>query len=304
MTSTDLFPGFETRDIALASGTIHTRIGGAGPPLLLLHGYPQTHVCWHRVAPALAREFTLVIPDLRGYGASHCPPGDAAHTAYSKRVMAAEMRDLMAALGHTSFIAAGHDRGARVAYRLALDHPDAVRALIPLDILPTAEVWRRITAESARGGYHWQFLAQPKPMPETLIGGAPRYYIRHTLASWTRDKTLECFDPAALARYESMFDRPERIHAVCEDYRAGATTDRTIDESDLAAGRRITQPTFIVWGSDYIGKGAAAPLDVWRSWSPDVTGAEIRSGHFLAEENPHDLLAALLPFLRRSITSA
>lgn len=298
MTRRDLFPGFETCHIAFPSGNMFARIGGTGPALLLLHGYPQTHVCWHRVASVLAREFRLVIPDLRGYGASHCPPGDPKHENYSKRVMGDEMCDLMRALGHSAFMVVGHDRGARVAYRMALDHPDHVRAVAPLDILPTSEVWRRITAESARGGYHWQFLSQPHPLPETLIGGAPTYYVQHTLASWTRDRTLGCFDPAALEHYESMLDQPERIHAVCEDYRAGATIDRAIDEADFAAGRCIEQAAYIVWGSDYIGKGAAQPLDVWRRWAPGVKGVEIRSGHFLAEENPDDLIAALLPFLR------
>ena len=198
MSSTpDLFPGFAAARVAGDDDCeIFLRTGGAGPPLLLLHGYPQTHVCWHRIAPDLARRFTLVIPDLRGYGASSAPEPDAAHLVYSKRAMARDMVAVMAGLGHARFAVMGHDRGARVAYRLALDTPAAVTALAPLDILPTAEVWARLTAESAIGSYHWQFLAQPAPLPETLIGGDPAYYVRHTLASWTRPRDLSPFDDA------------------------------------------------------------------------------------------------------------
>ncbi len=304
MVDTDLFAGFETRRVKTASGEIFARVGGNGPPLLLMHVYPQTHLCWHKIAPALARHARLVMPDLRGYGASHCPTGDVAHATYSKRAMAAEMRQVMAALGHDTFIAAGHDRGGRVAYRLALDHADAVTACLPLDILPTAEVWARMGAEQARNSYHWAFLSQPSPMPETLINGATATYVRHTLASWTRDKTLGCFDPTALAAYERALSSPERVHAVCEDYRAGATIDRQIDEQDRLDGRSIRCPMFILWGSDYIGKGGAQPLDVWRAWADNVTGCEIRSGHFLAEENPADTAAALIAFLQSRSTSS
>ncbi len=297
----DLLPGFESRHIAGPAGSIFARIGGHGPPLLLIHGYPQTHVCWHRIAPALASEFTLVMADMRGYGASHAPQGDAEHVSYSKRAMAAEMRAVMNALGHDQFMVAGHDRGARIAYRMALDHADAVRAVIPIDILPTSEVWARLTADSAVKSYHWAFLAQPHPMPESLIAGKPAYYVRHTLASWTRDKTLRCFDPSALAAYERALLAPERIHAVCEDYRAGATFDRQLDLADRRAGRTINCPALTLWGSDYIGKGSANVLDVWRAWAPGISGQEILSGHFLAEENPGATLAALLPFLRNCV---
>jgi haloacetate dehalogenase len=293
----DLYPGFATRRFETRGAEIHVRIGGSGPPLLCLHGYPQTHVIWHRIAPALASEHTVVAMDLRGYGASSAPPGDEKHTTYSKRAMAEDCLDVMAALGHGRFAVMGHDRGARVAYRLALDRPEAVRALVALDILPTAEVWARTTAESAVKSYHWAFLAQPKPMPETLIAGAPRYYIEHTLASWTRDKSLACFDPGALAHYCALFEVPERIHAVCEDYRAGFTTDRTLDEADRKAGRRIGCPALVLWGSDYVGKASASPLDVWRGWCVDVGGAQVVSGHFLAEENPEATLSLLSPFL-------
>lgn len=294
----DLYPGFAERHIRTGGAEIFARVGGNGPPLVLLHGYPQTHVCWHRIAPELANEFTVVAMDLRGYGQSSAPTGDADHIVYSKRAMAEDVTEVMRALGHHSFVVVGHDRGARVAYRLALDHPAVVKALVPLDILPTSEVWSAMRAEGAIRSYHWAFLAQPKPMPETLIAAAHTHYLDHTLASWTRYRSLDCFSPYALSHYRTSLASPARIHAVCEDYRAGATVDRRLDEEDMAAGRRIECPTFIVWGSDYIGKGSAAPLDIWRRWCVQVHGEEITSGHFLAEENPAALLAALLPFLR------
>jgi haloacetate dehalogenase len=294
----ELFPGFAEHRVRTDGAEIFARVGGSGPPLVLLHGYPQTHACWHRIAPDLAREFTVVAMDLRGYGQSSAPAGDTDHIVYSKRAMARDVVEVMRALGHHRFIAVGHDRGARVAYRLALDHPAAVKALAPLDILPTSEVWSGMRAESAIRSYHWAFLAQPKLMPETLIAGAHAHYLEHTLASWTRNRSLDCFSPDALAHYRASLASPARIHAVCEDYRAGATVDRRLDEEDMAAGRKIASPTFIVWGSDYIGKGSVDPLDIWRRWCVQVDGREITSGHFLAEENPTALLAALLPFLR------
>jgi haloacetate dehalogenase len=294
----DLFPGFAERRIETAAGVeIYVRTGGSGPPLLLLHGYPQTHAMWHRMAPELARHCTLVIPDLRGYGASSAPPGDEAHTVYSKRAMAEDCVAVMRVLGHKRFMVAGHDRGGRVAYRLALDHSGAVAALIPVDIIPTAEVWRRIKAESAVKGYHWQFLAQPYPLPETLIGKDPVYYLEHTLKSWAGPRDLSPFSPEALAHYRGLMQNPASVHAVCEDYRAGASIDRSIDEADLAAGRRITCPTLLLHGG-YLPTGpAGTPLDIWRTWCTVVDAAVVASGHFLAEENPKDTLAALVPFL-------
>jgi haloacetate dehalogenase len=293
----DLFPGFAERRIDTGGAEIFVRTGGRGVPLLLLHGYPQTHVCWHKIAPELARHATLVVADLRGYGASSIPPSDAEHAAYSKQAMAEDCRKVMRALGHERFVVGGHDRGGRVAYRLALDHPEAVRALIPIDILPTAEVWRRITAERAVSGYHWAFLAQPHPLPETLIGREPIYYLEHTLKSWAGPRDLSAFSAEALAHYRALMKDPARVHAMCEDYRAGASIDRRLDEADLAASRRIACPTFVIWGSEYLGRGSARPLDVWRPWCRELSGMEIRSGHFLAEENPQDTLAALVPFL-------
>jgi haloacetate dehalogenase len=295
----DLFPGFAERRIKTEGAEIFLRTGGSGPPLLLLHGYPQTHVSWHKVAPELARHFTLVIADLRGYGASSAPPGDAEHAVYSKRAMAQDCLAVMRSLGHQRFIVAGHDRGGRVAYRLALDHPEAVQAFVPIDILPTAEVWRRANAQSAISSYHWGFLAQPKPLPETLISANPVYYLEHTLKSWAKPRDLSPFSAEALAHYRALLKDPARVHAVCEDYRAGATIDRRLDEADLAAGRKIACPSFFIWASHYLGKSAPDGLDVWRRWCTDIGGAEVDSGHLIAEENPQGLLAAMLPFLAR-----
>jgi haloacetate dehalogenase len=290
----DLYPGFATRRIETSGAEIFLRTGGAGPPLLLLHGYPQTHVCWHKIAPDLARVCTLVIPDLRGYGASSAPPGDDAHETYCKRAMAQDCLEVMRALGHARFIVAGHDRGGRVAYRLALDHPQAVSALVPVDIIPTGEAWSRANAEWAIKTYHWGFLAQPKPLPETLIGNDPVYYLEHTLKSWTKRRDLSAFSAEALVHYRALLQNPASVHAVCEDYRAGATIDRRLDDADRAAGRKIACPTLALYASDYL---AAGPLDIWRAWCTDVQGAAVDSGHFLAEENPSATLAALLPFL-------
>ncbi len=297
----DLYPGFATRRLKTTGAEIQARVGGSGPPLVLLHGYPQTHVCWHKIAGELARHATLVIPDLRGYGASSCPLStlatDPDHEVYSKRAMARDIRDVMAALGHSRFMVAGHDRGARVAYRLALDHPEVVTKLMPLDILPTIDVWDGWRWQAAINSYHWSFLAQPASLPETLIAANPASYVDHTLASWTMTKSLAAFAPRALQHYRAALLAPERIHAVCEDYRAGATYDRLADAASRDAGAKISIPTLHLWSSDYLAKGTATSLDVWRRWAPGVIGAEIRSGHFLMEENPADTLAALLPFI-------
>jgi len=300
----DLFPGFAEQRIRTEGAEIFVRTGGSGPPLLLLHGYPQSHVCWHKIAAELARRVTLVLADLRGYGASSAPPGDAEHHTYCKRAMAADCLAVMRALGHQRFMVGGHDRGGRVAYRLACDHPDAISALIPIDILPTAEVWRRITPERALSGYHWAFLAQPYPLPETVIGREPIYYLEHTLKSWAGSGDLSPFSAEALAHYRALLKEPARLHAVCEDYRAGAGIDRRLDEADLRAGRKIACPTFVLWGSKYLGRGGANPLEVWRAWCTNVTGAEVQAGHFLAEENPHATLAALVAFLKAQAGSS
>lgn len=293
----DLFPGFASHRLAGDGPVIHVRVGGSGPPLLMLHGFPQSHVIWHRIAPELAQNFTVVAMDLRGYGQSAAPAGDDGHVTYSKRAMAKDCIAVMRQLGFEHFMIAGHDRGGRVAYRLALDHPDRVTRLAVLDILPTLEVWERITAEGAIWAYHWQFLAQPAPLPETLLSSNPNFFLDRKLTSYSGGKSLDVFPPEVLMHYRAQMSDPARVHAMCEDYRAGATIDRRLDAEDRGAGRRITCPTLALWGTKYVGSGGVAPLEIWRSWCDDVVGTEISAGHYLAEENPKATLAALLEFL-------
>ena len=294
----DLFPGFQSQTLKTKDAEIFMRLGGEGPPLLMLHGYPQTHHAWHRIAPVLAEHFSLVIADLRGYGQSSCPPSDADHFAYSKRAMGGDMVEIMGQLGHERFFLLGHDRGARVSYRMALDNPDAIERLVLLDILPTHTMWQTMSHGLAMSAYHWPFLAQPHPMPETLIGKTPEYYVDYTLASWTLAKNLSIFDATALDHYRALLTSEDSLHGVCEDYRAGETYDVKADEADLQAGRKIAAPTLVLWGTDYVAKRAGNPLDVWREWCVDVRGNSVVSGHFLAEEAPEETLAAVLPFLR------
>ena len=295
MSDIDFFPGFAVREIVLDDVVLHARIGGEGPPLVLLHGYPQSHVMWRRVAPALAARFTLVVPDLRGYGRSSVPPSLYGE-AYSKRVMAADIVALMRALGHERFRLAGHDRGARVGYRLALEHPERIERLAVLDIVPTGEMWRGMDAKRAMTVYHWMFLAQPEPLPETLIARAAREYVDHTLANWTATRSLACFDEGALASYRAVFVDPARIHAMCEDYRAGATIDRADDEADMAAGKKIAAPLLALWGQRGIPAKESNPLEVCRRWADDARGQGVDCGHFLPEEAPEPTQRALLDF--------
>lgn len=292
----DLFPGFESHWISTPEGKIFARSGGKGPPLVLLHGFPQTHVMWHRIAPELAKHFHVILPDLRGYGWSSAPRSEAPHETYSKREMAKDVIRVVEELGHTQFALAGHDRGGRVAYRLALDHPGRLSKLAVLDIIPTYAMWQRMDAKSAMKVYHWSFLAQPYPMPETMIAKSPSEWLEHTLASWTMAKDLSAFDPRALAHYRAFFNDPSRIHATCEDYRAGAGLDVDADEADCAAGRTIDCPVFALWGESGIPAEGASPLDAWRELAPKVTGYGVESGHFLAEENPEATLEALSDF--------
>ncbi len=293
----DLFPDFSSHWVDTSAGRIFARRGGDGPPLLLLHGFPQTHVMWHKIAPTLARNHTVVAIDLRGYGWSSMPLTDVSHRPYSKRAMAADAIEVMEALGHVRFAVVGHDRGGRVAYRLALDHPGRVVRLAVLDIIPTATMWSLMDAKRALRTYHWSMLAQPAPMPETLLAGAPLAWLDHTLASWTAKRSLEDFDPRALAHYRAAFNDPSHIHALCEDYRAGATVDREDDEADLAAGRRITSPTLALWGRVGIPAGGRSPGEIWADWATDLSTHVVEAGHFVAEEDPVGTLAALNRFL-------
>jgi len=289
-----LFEGFERKRIKTSGAEIALVQGGSGAPLLLLHGYPQTHAIWHKVAPALAQRYTLVIPDLRGYGASSKPPTDDRHLPYSKRTMALDMVEVMRALGFPSFAVAGHDRGARVTYRLALDHPDCVQRAAVLDIIPTLEQFERLNRATARAAYHWYFLAQPAPFPETLIGKDPDYFLTHTLESWCG--TPGAFTPEALASYREAFRDPAVIHASCEDYRAGIGCDCDFDEADRKAGHKIAAPLLALWGALGRPNRGQGVLEVWRAWAHDVRGEPLECGHFIPEERPDELGRLLVGF--------
>ena len=278
----------ETRGGALAVSTV-----GSGSPLLLLHGFPQMRMMWAPVARMLAETHTLLIPDLPGYGDSDPP---ASVEGASKRAMAETMVEAMAALGHDAFDVAGHDRGGRVAYRMALDHPERVKRLAVLDILPTSDYWAKMDRGFALKIYHWAFLAQPAPLPETMIGAAPDYWLEWTLRSWTAAQSLDCFDPQAMAGYRRNFHDPARLKAMCDDYRAGAEIDVEHDLASRESVVRIAAPTLVLWGETGIAQGARTPLDVWGEWCRHVEGAPIRGGHFLPEENPDDTGAALAAF--------
>lgn len=297
----DLFPGFESHWIDTEIGRIFARSGGEGPPVVLIHGFPQTHVMWHRIAPALARTHRVVVLDLRGYGWSVAPKGDGGRELYTKRAMARDVITVMEKLGHIRFAVVGHDRGARVAYRLALDHPGRVERLALLDIVPTLTMWEEMDAKRAMKVYHWTYLAQPAPLPERMIGADPTTWQDHTLASWTATGKLTAFDPAALEHYRAYFRDPSRIHANCEDYRAGATTDLAHDRASREQGKHILCPTLVLWGETGIPADGAGPLEVWRAtFAPKAEGRGLKGGHFIAEENATDTLAALAGFLRHS----
>jgi haloacetate dehalogenase len=296
MDGADPFHGFSSHWIDTDGGRIFARSGGEGPPLALLHGFPQNHLMWAKVAPALAERFTLVVMDLRGYGWSSALRSEGgAH--YTKRAMAGDLVTVMQSLGHLRFALAGHDRGARVGYRLALDHPGRVEKLALLDILPTSEVWRAIEAGEIPPA-HWGFLSRAAPLPEEEIARqGPDEYFTGLMRAWAKDDKLRAFDRRALSAYRDAWRDASRIHAFCEDYRAGAGADRQADEEDLAAGRKITCPTLILTGDFFLTRGKRPALDAWRAtFAPNAEGAEIDSGHFLAEENPSDTAKALLRF--------
>jgi haloacetate dehalogenase len=284
------FPGCSRQRIATGETEINLVLGGKGPPLLLLHGYPQTHVMWHKVAPALAAQFTVVAPDLRGYGDSGKPASDAAHNVYSKRSTARDMVAVMERLGFKSFFLAGHDRGGRVAHRLTLDHPGRVERLAVLDIIPTRTVFQRVDKALATSTYHWFFLIQPE-LPEVLIGGNPDFYLEWTLKKWSRN--FSAFAPEAVAEYKRCFRDPATIHATCEDYRAGASTDLEHDEVDVAA--KIECPLLAIWGEGPATRWSGI-ADIWRERATNVTGHPLDCGHFLAEEKPEETLEALRGF--------
>jgi haloacetate dehalogenase len=290
-----VFEGFELQTIETPEATIQVRHGGSGPPLLLLHGHPQTHAMWHLVAPRLAEEFTVVCPDLRGYGDSSKPPTTADHEPYSKRAMARDQIEVMRQLGFERFAVAGHDRGGRVAYRMALDHPERVTRLAVLDIIPTGEHFRRADMAFAMGYYHWFFLAQPHDVPERLIGADPDFYYLGRRASEGFSFHLD-----ALSEYRRCWNNPATIHAMCEDYRAGATFDFKLDEQDRGR-RRIECPLLALWGSRGQVGNWYDVLAVWRDWVPDVRGRGIDCGHYIPEEAPDDTYQELRDFFSGSV---
>ncbi|OAI41651.1 alpha/beta hydrolase [bacterium SCGC AG-212-C10] len=288
-----MFEGFETRDIQTSETTIHLVTAGDGPPLLLLHGYPQSHVMWHKVAPALAKQFTVVVPDLRGYGDSGKPTTDPEHLTYSKRSMAKDMVEVMEALGHPRFSVAGHDRGGRVTYRMALDWQDRMVKVAVLDIMPLFNTWNEMGWRQAIGSYHWQLLAQAAPLPERLIGGDPIFYLHNCLGRWAGEGTV--FTPEAMAEYERCFATPEVIHGSCEDYRAGASIDYAFDKEDHGK-KRITAPLFALWGDPRGNRDGEHFLAVWREWADNVSGHAMKCGHFIPEELPEETITELTAF--------
>ncbi|HEX5400889.1 MAG TPA: alpha/beta hydrolase [Pseudonocardiaceae bacterium] len=291
---TDLLPDtFRSRDVELDGVRIHAVVGGDGPPVLLLHGYPQTHAMWHLVAPALARDHTVVLADLRGYGDSGKPA--ASPENYAKREMARDQVALMALLGFERFALVGHDRGARVAHRLALDSPAAVERVAFLDIVPTLHVFEHVDRAVASAHMHWFFLSRPGGLPERLIGGDPEFWLRSFLTSLR--SSSRPFDPAAYAEYVRCFSDPATIAATCADYRAAATIDLDHDAASRAAGEQVRCPTLVLWGEHgVVGKNNDV-LAVWRRFATDVAGEALPAGHFLAEETPEETVAALREFL-------
>ena len=298
-----MFDGYAVHDLPTDRGAIHARVGGSGPPLLLAHGYPETHLMWHGAAAALARRFTVVAADLPGYGDSLRPEPAADHAPHSKRAMARDLVQAMASLGHERFAVAGHDRGGRVAYRMALDDPDRVSALAVLDIVPTAEVWARADARFALGYWHWGFLAQPPPLPESMIAADPSGFFEHHVRQMGLGGVPGRYPAEVLDDYRRRLADPAAVQAICEDYRAGATIDRELDEADDPSGspgrgRPIACPVLVLWGA----RGAVPAfyddvLAIWRDWAADVSGHALDAGHFLVEDRPDETAAALAAFL-------
>lgn len=290
------FPGFALEHVEVAGGRLRLRRGGDGPPLLLLHGNPQTHAMWHKVAPALAKRHTVYCPDLRGYGGSFKPPATLDHAAYAKREMARDMAELMSHFGHETFLVAAHDRGARVAHRLALDNPRRVLKLCVMDIIPTLEHFEHADMAFGLGYYHWFWFAQPHPFPENVICAAPDAWWR---AHTSREpKPPGFFAPEALADYMQAIHAPEMIRGMCEDYRAAATIDLEHDRASRAAGEKLRCAMLVLWGRKAKIEAWYDALAVWRRYcAGEVTGGAVESGHYLAEEAPDDVLARLQPFL-------
>ena len=295
-----MFRGFDTSSVDVGETTIFIRRKGSGRPLLLLHGFPQTHLMWHRVAPALAEEFTVICADLRGYGSSGKPPSRPDHAPYSKSVMALDMVRMMEVQGFHRFCLAGHDRGARVAYRMALEHTERVERVAVLDIIPTGEAFRRADFRFALAFWPWSLLAQPEPLPERLIMADPEIIVDDALAGCGSDRTS--FSPRVRAAYIRALRDSNTVHAICEEYRAAATIDFARDAEDRAAGRRISCPTLALWSKgsalDTWYEESGGVLGIWRDWAADVTGKAISGGHFFPEQNSEETIAALSSFFR------
>lgn len=289
-----MFEGFMRKRIDAGQVGINAVIGGSGPPLLLLHGYPQTHVMWRKIAPVLAERFTVVATDLRGYGDSDKPIGDSRHETYCKRRMAQDQVNVMASLGHERFQIAGHDRGGRVAHRMCLDHPDRVQRAAVLDIVPTHTIFSNLGKEVAYGYYHWLFLSQPYDLPERMIGAEPGYFLDRKLGHWSA--STDGFEDAAVAEYHRCFRDPATIHASCEDYRAAATIDLEHDDADLHL--RIACPLLVLWGASGLMHRCYNVLDTWRAKAADVRGQALDCGHFLPEEAPDETAAEFIAFFQ------
>jgi haloacetate dehalogenase len=287
-------PSFKQKSLAVGDVTINLRIGGSGPPLLLLHGYPQTHFMWQEVAPLLAHHFTLICPDLRGYGGSSKPAGNPDHSNYSKRTMAKDQVRIMSALGYGQFSVAGHDRGARVAHRMALDYPDKVIKIAVLDIAPTLTMFDATDQTFATGYYHWFFLIQPNGLPEHMIGLDPDFYLKEKLKRWSGNNFK--FKPEVVAEYSRYFRDPATIHASCEDYRAAATIDLEHDRE--SSEQMMTQPLLVLWGKQGFIEHNFNVLECWRKEATHVEGYTLNCGHFLAEEKPQELATIFIDFFQ------
>lgn len=292
----ELFPNFESQFIEVNGVQIMTRKGGSGSPLLLLHGHPQTHVIWHRVAQELAKSHTVVMTDLRGYGDSSKPLGTPDHLNYSKRTMALDQIEVMRHLGFAEFDVLAHDRGARVAHRLALDHSQAVKRLVLLDIAPTLAMYEQTSNQFARSYWHWFFLIQPAPLPERLIQADPSAYVRDVMGR--RSAGLAPFDPRALAEYMRCLELPGTAHALCEDYRASASIDLVHDQADIDSKHLLHQPLLVIWGEQGVVNQCFEPLKEWRKLATDVKGHALPCGHYIPEEAPELLLQQVQAFLK------
>jgi len=291
------FPGFIQKSITVPSEDgpieIACQIGGNGPPILLLHGFPQTKAIWEIVAPKLAESFTVIASDLRGYGCSSKPNSKPDHSTYSKRSMASDQHALMKALGHDQFFLLGHDRGGRVSHRLAMDYPESVLRLMVLDISPTLTMYDNTTMEFAKGYWHWFFLIQPEPVPETLIGANPQFWINKHMG---RHGGTDIFSPERWAEYLAGVSNPLSMHAMCEDYRAAASIDLIHDRADRDAGRKLAMPLRVLWGEHGLVNKCFKPIDDWKAVAQDVSGRALPCGHYIPEELPTELISEARSF--------